>query len=47
MSKGRILIVEDDLDGADILDAYLNREGFQTRQAADGHQALELYRRPA
>ncbi|WP_433694278.1 response regulator transcription factor [Herbaspirillum seropedicae] len=45
MSKGRILIVEDDLDGADILDAYLNREGFQTRQAADGHQALELYRR--
>ncbi|HGM5492726.1 TPA: response regulator transcription factor [Serratia fonticola] len=45
MSQGRILIVEDDCDGAEVLEAYLSRDGFQTQHAADGHQALELYAR--
>lgn len=45
MSQGRVLIVEDDFDGAEVLGAYLNRDGFQTQHAADGHQALELYAR--
>lgn len=45
MSQGRVLIVEDDFDGAEVLEAYLSRDGFQTQHAADGHQALELYAR--
>lgn len=45
MSQGRVLIVEDDFDGAEVLAAYLSRDGFQTQHAADGHQALELYAR--
>ena len=45
MSLGRVLIVEDDFDGAEVLEAYLSRDGFQTRHAADGHQALEYHAR--
>ncbi len=43
MSLGRVLIVEDDFDAAEVLGAYLNRDHFQTRHAADGHRALELH----
>ncbi|OAD84190.1 two-component system response regulator [Comamonas thiooxydans] len=43
MSRQRILIVEDDLDSADVLEAYLKRDDFQTRHAVDGKQALELH----
>jgi len=45
MSAGRVLVVEDDLDAADVLRAYLGREGFQTRHAGDGRQALEEHAR--
>jgi two-component system response regulator AdeR len=37
------LIAEDDKDIADILRAYLEREGFRTVQAADGRTALDLH----
>jgi len=45
MSQGRILIVEDDFDGAEVLQAYLGRDGFQTRIATDGLQALDQHAR--
>jgi two-component system, OmpR family, response regulator AdeR len=39
-----ILVVEDELELAEIVEAYLRREGYQTERAADGKRALELYR---
>lgn len=37
------LIAEDDKDIADILRAYLEREGFRTVQASDGRVALDVH----
>lgn len=37
------LIAEDDKDIADIIRAYLEREGFRTVQAGDGRTALDLH----
>ncbi|EHP40583.1 two component response regulator protein [Cupriavidus basilensis OR16] len=45
MSHERILIVEDDIDSAEVLVAYLKRDGFQTRHALDGNQALDMHAR--
>lgn len=44
-----ILIVEDEVRLAQILEEYLRREGFHTERAGDGRRALELWRaaRPA
>ncbi|ORM74660.1 DNA-binding response regulator [Pantoea wallisii] len=42
-----ILVVEDDAEIAAIVTAYLQRDGFRTRHAADGLQALELYAQEA
>jgi two-component system, OmpR family, response regulator AdeR len=39
-----ILVVEDELELAEIIEAYLRREGYQTERASDGKRALELYR---
>ena len=39
-----VLIVEDEAEIADILAAYLEREGLRTVRAADGHGALDLHR---
>jgi DNA-binding response OmpR family regulator len=41
---GPILIVEDDKKTASLVALYLQREGFQTRVAYDGHQGLEMAR---
>lgn len=38
-----VLIAEDEPQIADILDAYLTREGFRTVRAADGRAAIELH----
>lgn len=38
-----VLIAEDDVDIAGILQAYLTREGFRTVHARDGKVALELH----
>lgn len=37
------LIAEDDKDIADIIRAYLEREGFRTVQAGDGRTALDIH----
>lgn len=42
-----ILIVEDDPKTSALLKVYLEREGYQTRTAADGAQAVELAQRHA
>ena len=39
-----ILVVEDELELAEITESYLRREGYQTERAGDGKRALELYR---
>ncbi|WP_025858831.1 response regulator transcription factor [Pseudomonas sp. CHM02] len=44
MSHKRILIVEDDADGASILEAYLKKEGFEVFLAEDGAKGLMLFR---
>lgn len=38
-----VLIAEDEPEIAEILDAYLSREGFRTATAADGRVALDLH----
>jgi len=43
MMNELILIAEDETQIAEILDAYLTREGFRTVRAADGRTALELH----
>ncbi len=40
----KILIIEDEEDLSQLLDHYLNKEGFQTLVAADGLQGLKLAR---
>lgn len=42
MQTKRILIIEDDADAADVLDAYLKREGYEVQIAGDGISGLEL-----
>lgn len=42
--NGLILVVEDEPQIAEILEAYLRGEGFRFERAADGHAALALYR---
>jgi len=39
----RILIVEDDRDIADSLDAFLRRDGYQTERAHDGRRAIASF----
>ncbi|MBF7978796.1 MULTISPECIES: response regulator [Rahnella] len=41
MQTKRILIIEDDADAADVLDAYLKREGYEVQIAGDGLSGLE------
>jgi two-component system, OmpR family, response regulator AdeR len=43
-SMNVVLIVEDELEIAEVLEAYLRREGFKTERATDGERALEMYR---
>ena len=38
-----VLIAEDEVDIADIIAAYLEREGMRTVRAADGRTALDLH----
>lgn len=38
----RVLIIEDDLDAANVLEAYLQRDQFQTSVASNGQRGLEL-----
>jgi len=42
MRTKRILIIEDDADAADVLDAYLKRENFEVLVAGDGLSGLEM-----
>lgn len=45
MSTEHIIIVEDEEKIAQILVAYLSREGFETTVLADGHNAVETIRK--
>ncbi len=39
---GRVLVVEDDADIADVLRRSLRNEGYEVRTSADGAEALDL-----
>lgn len=41
MNNRRVLVIEDDADAADVLEAYLLREGYAVEIAGDGHSGLE------
>ena len=45
MSKGRILIVEDDFDISNMLRIYFESQGYEPRVALKGQEALEICRR--
>jgi two-component system phosphate regulon response regulator PhoB len=42
MSRGRVLLVEDDAALVELLDWHLSREGFDVEKASDGEEALLL-----
>lgn len=43
MSKGKILVVDDEAKIVDLVRLYLDKEGYQVVTAADGRKALELF----
>jgi DNA-binding response OmpR family regulator len=45
MSKGRLLIVEDDFDISSMLHIYFDSQGYETIVATRGEEALEVCRR--
>ncbi len=44
MSKGRILVVEDDFDISNMLRIYFQSQGYDVTVAPRGEEALELCR---
>jgi len=44
MAQGTILVVDDEKKIVNFVTAYLKREGFEVATAADGEQALEMWR---
>ena len=45
MSKGRILVVEDDFDISNLLRIYFDSQGYEVTVAPNGNEALDLCRR--
>jgi two-component system OmpR family response regulator len=45
ITKGRVLVVDDEPKVLSIVRSYLQKEGFQVMEAHDGKQALEAFRR--
>ena len=45
MSKGRILVVEDDFDISNMLRIYFESQGYEPRVALRGNEAMEICRR--
>ena len=41
MSKGSILVIEDDQDNLELIQFLLNKAGYHVLTARDGHQGLE------
>src|SRR3954452_21908013 len=42
IAEGRVLLVEDDADIADVLRRSLRNEGYEVRTSADGVEALDV-----
>ncbi|RPD95903.1 DNA-binding response regulator [Candidatus Pantoea deserta] len=42
MTKEKILIIEDDLDAADVLEAYLRKEGYEVLLSTDGREGFKM-----
>ncbi|ENQ3081091.1 response regulator [Bacillus cereus] len=43
MKQQSILVVDDDKDIAQMIEVYLQREGYKVVKAYDGEQALQLF----
>ncbi|WP_058486443.1 response regulator transcription factor [Defluviitalea phaphyphila] len=43
MLASKILIVDDDIHIAELIDLYLTKEGYETKQAHGGKEALQLF----
>lgn len=39
----KILVVDDDTNISELISLYLNKEGYETKEVADGKQALEVF----
>ena len=44
MSKGLIIVIEDDADNMELIKFLLNKAGYDVLSAMDGYQGLELIR---
>ncbi|MBN3199772.1 response regulator transcription factor [Pectobacterium brasiliense] len=42
MAEKRVLVIEDDMDAASVLEAYLRRDGYQVSIASDGQKGLHM-----
>lgn len=42
-NKRKIMIVDDDMHIAELISLYLNKEGYETREAYDGANAVEVF----
>ena len=40
VATGRVLVIEDDAEIADVLRRFLRQEGHEVRTAADGHDPM-------
>ncbi|MGC6387744.1 response regulator [Ewingella sp. S1.OA.A_B6] len=45
MNAKRVLVIEDDADAADVLEAYLRRENYEVAVAGDGLKGLDMFKR--
>lgn len=45
MKSKKILVVDDEAQITELITSYLEREGYQVATAADGEEALEVYRK--
>ncbi|MFM0961196.1 response regulator [Yersinia enterocolitica] len=45
MNAKRVLVIEDDADAADVLEAYLRRENYEVAVAGDGPKGLDMVKR--
>ena len=43
MSKTKILVVDDEAHIAELITLYLHKEGYETKVAANGRQAVEMF----
>ena len=41
--KAKVLVVDDEKDIRELINFYLNKEGFEVLEASNGEEALEIF----